>query len=83
MKWRQADFDVIVASAELGIAKPDPKIYHYTAERLGVKPIDCIFVDDQGRYCAAAETAGMKAVIYENFTDFKSELETILSHTKN
>ena len=38
--------DQVVLSGDVGVAKPDPRIYRLTAESLGLDPGDCIFVDD-------------------------------------
>ncbi|TNH29939.1 HAD family hydrolase [Micromonospora orduensis] len=51
-------FDVAVFSCDVGLAKPDPAIYHLAAERLGVGPADCVFVGDG----ADGELAGAAAV---------------------
>jgi len=37
-----------VFSCEVGLAKPDPAIYHLAAARLGVEPAECLFVGDGG-----------------------------------
>ena len=39
-------FDAWVISGEVGIRKPDPAIYALAAERLGLPPEQCVFVDD-------------------------------------
>ena len=39
-------FDAIVVSGELGIPKPDRRIFLHAAELLGVKPDECLFVGD-------------------------------------
>ncbi|GGT80190.1 hypothetical protein GCM10010272_25580 [Streptomyces lateritius] len=36
----------IVHSHEIGINKPDPRAFHLTCDRLGVRPEDCLFIDD-------------------------------------
>ena len=41
-------FDVSVFSCDVGMKKPDPAIYHYTAEQLGVDARHCVFVGDGG-----------------------------------
>ncbi|MET7375106.1 HAD family hydrolase [Micromonospora arida] len=51
-------FDVAVLSCDVGLAKPDPAIYHLAAERLGVGPAECVFVGDG----ADGELAGAAAV---------------------
>ncbi|MFI5836622.1 HAD family hydrolase [Micromonospora sp. NPDC051300] len=51
-------FDVAVFSSDVGVAKPDPAIYHIAAERLGVAPAGCVYVGDG----ADGELAGAEAV---------------------
>jgi putative hydrolase of the HAD superfamily len=41
-------FDISVFSCNVGMKKPDPAIYHYTAEQLGVNTQNCAFVGDGG-----------------------------------
>jgi putative hydrolase of the HAD superfamily len=55
-------FDVVICSAEVGLAKPDPAIYRLAADRLGLTPGACVFVDDAEPNVAAAETVGMRAI---------------------
>lgn len=71
-------FDEIVLSFQVGLAKPDPQIFALSAERLGLRPDECIFVDDLSKYLAGAEQTGMKTILYKDFEDFKKELESIL-----
>lgn len=74
----QIYFDLIAASAEIGAAKPDRDAYHFVSDQLGLLPEECVFTDDKLSFCQAAESAGMHAIVYEDFTQFKSELETLL-----
>ena len=53
--------DFVVSSAELGIAKPDPRIFRAAAELVGVGPQDCVLVDDSSTVTAAAAAIGMAA----------------------
>lgn len=55
-------FDDIVCSADVGMAKPDPRIYALAAQRLGVPPELCVFIDDLDRNLEAAREAGMETV---------------------
>lgn len=68
-------FDDIVLSFHVGMAKPDPRIYELAAERLGVRPSECLFVDDKEVFCQAARDVGMKAVKYKTFRDFEEYVE--------
>lgn len=71
-------FDAIVESGSLGFAKPDPEIYEYTADQLGVRFDECLFTDDREEYCQAARAVGMQAIVYESFDQFKGALEPLL-----
>ena len=57
-------FDDIVVSAEVGMAKPQPEIFRLAADRLGVAPEACVFVDDWDKNVAAARVVGMQAVLH-------------------
>ncbi|MHA6801089.1 HAD-IA family hydrolase [Bounagaea algeriensis] len=57
-----ADFDVVAVSGELGAAKPSERIYRYTAEALGRRPEECVFVDDLRSNVDAAVALGMVGV---------------------
>jgi FMN phosphatase YigB (HAD superfamily) len=72
-------FDLIIISAEEGIAKPDPRIYRITADRLGVPTSECIFVDDFVENIAGAAEVGMLAVRYENTQQTIEDVERLLN----
>jgi len=59
-------FDDVVISAEVGLHKPRPEIYRLAAERLGVEPAECIFVDDLRENCEGAEAVGMTAIRFRD-----------------
>jgi len=56
--------DVVLSSARLGVAKPDPAIYAAAASALGVDPGECLFIDDQTANVHAARAAGMLAEVF-------------------
>ena len=65
------------------MAKPDPAIYRLAAERLGVKPEECVFVDDLLENVEAAESIGMKGIVFKDYTDFLTNLNKIFENTKH
>lgn len=71
-------FDTVVASGEVGFAKPEPEIYEIAADRLGVRFDECVFTDDREEFCEAARAVGMQAILYENFSQFRPALEALL-----
>jgi epoxide hydrolase-like predicted phosphatase len=57
-------FDAWVISGEVGIRKPDPAIYALAAERLGLPPEACVFVDDLPGNLKPARAIGMATVAH-------------------
>lgn len=55
-------FDVVVLSHNEGLAKPNPAIFTLTAERLGLRPEECVMIDDLESNCDGAEVAGMSSI---------------------
>jgi putative hydrolase of the HAD superfamily len=53
--------DELVLSCEVRSAKPEPEIFRYALDRLGVSPEAAVFVDDQARFCAGSVAVGIRA----------------------
>jgi putative hydrolase of the HAD superfamily len=58
-------FDDVVASGDVGVAKPDPAIFRLAAKRLGVDPDACLMIDDQAQHVDGARAAGLRAHLHE------------------
>ena len=57
----------IVDSSEIGIRKPDPRIFEFALEQLGIEdPGRAIFVDDFAANVEAAEAVGMRGVLMDD-----------------
>ncbi|MFD5084733.1 HAD-IA family hydrolase [Kitasatospora sp. NPDC058406] len=67
-----------VNSARVGVAKPDPEIFHVAARRAGVAPDRCLFVDDGPANVAAAARLGMTAVDFREPADLRRALAPLL-----
>lgn len=59
-------FDVLVSGENIRKSKPDPSIFLYTANELGVNPRDCFVIEDSRNGTIAAKKAGMKCLGYKN-----------------
>jgi epoxide hydrolase-like predicted phosphatase len=70
-------FDTVVISAEVGLHKPQPEIYTLAAERLGVEPQACVFVDDLKENCDGAEAVGMTAIRHRSAPETIARLEEL------
>lgn len=70
-------FDQVVISAQIGVMKPDPGAYQAIAERLGVLPAACVFIDDVISNCDGAEAVGMRAIHYQARMDVRAALDKL------
>lgn len=70
--------DVIVYSHEVGLAKPDPRAYTLTADRLGVQPHEIVFLDDVEANVAGARDAGWHAVLHVSTPESVAGMEQII-----
>jgi putative hydrolase of the HAD superfamily len=67
-----------VISGEVGLHKPQPEIFLLAAERLGVDPAECVFVDDLRENVAGAEEVGMTAILHRDPGATLARLEELL-----
>jgi putative hydrolase of the HAD superfamily len=71
-------FEEVVISGEVGMRKPDADAYLHTAERLGLRPEQCVFVDDHDDNVEAAARVGMRTVHHQETSRTIEELEAAL-----
>jgi putative hydrolase of the HAD superfamily len=55
------EFDVIFNTAEIGMAKPDPAVFHHVLGELEVTPDEAIFIDDMEPNVDGARSVGIPA----------------------
>lgn len=63
---RKSRFDLILAGDVVTRKKPDPEIYNLALQRLGLRPEDCVVIEDSRNGLLAAKGAGMYCVITTN-----------------
>jgi len=68
----------VVYSHEVGMTKPDPRVYRHTCERLGVRPEEVAFVDDTPACVEGACAVGMHGVLFENTAQAIADVEALL-----
>jgi putative hydrolase of the HAD superfamily len=67
-----AHFDARTYSCAIGVAKPDHRAFEIAAERLGVKPADCLFIDDNEVNVTAAREVGMRAEVFRSVDQIRA-----------
>jgi len=70
--------DFIIYSHEVGLAKPDPRIYALTSQRLGVQPQEIVFLDDAERNVATAAAYGFHPILYHTNAQAIAQIERCL-----
>jgi epoxide hydrolase-like predicted phosphatase len=77
--WQFADaFDDMVISAEVGMVKPEARIFHLALARLKVEPEAAVFVDDFLENVEAARALGMQGVHFQDPALARMAVERIL-----
>lgn len=71
-------FDDMVISAEIGIAKPDARIYQAAMQNLQVLPNESVFLDDMPRNVEAARNIGMHAIHFLHPGQAIDEINSLL-----
>jgi glucose-1-phosphatase len=71
-------FHHMVISAEVGVAKPDPKIFHIALEQAQVRAKEAIFVDDFLENIEACEKIGIKGIHFKDAVQAIRELKKLL-----
>lgn len=71
-------FDGIIVSAEVGLMKPNPKIYHLAAKSVSVDLAEALFIDDFIENIDGAKKAGMQTI---HFTDPEAAQQQLIDLT--
>ena len=79
VEWGIDDaFEMVVGSGDVGIMKPDPRIYQIALERLDVHPEEAVFVDDFIENVQGARKLGIHAIHFQSREQAIQELEQLL-----
>ena len=68
-------FDRIVCATMVERGKPSPDIYIYAAEQLGLRPFECMALEDSPNGVKSAVSAGCRTVMVPDLTEPDAELE--------
>jgi putative hydrolase of the HAD superfamily len=70
-------FERVFVSAELGLVKPDPKIYLEVARELGISPAEMVFIDNKQENVDAAVALGVTGHHFTSAALLRSFLESL------
>lgn len=63
-----------IVSGEVGIAKPDPAIFHHLLDTFSVRPQEAVFIDDTPANIAAAREIGINAIQFRGVEELTEDL---------
>lgn len=70
-------FERLFNSAEMGIAKPDPRFFKRLLHEIHALPQSCLFVDDNTANIVAAQAMGFITILFTDNNDFFSCVATL------
>ncbi len=70
-------FDGIVVSGEVGLVKPDARIFRHLAERHRLEPASTVFIDDSPTNVEAARSLGFMGVVFHDAPGLRRDLEAL------
>lgn len=67
-------FNYLILSHELGLIKPDERIYKIALEKIGLPANQCLFIDDQEKVLIPARNLGFDTILFKSMDQLKTEL---------
>ena len=67
-----------IISGMVKMVKPDADIYQCLFDTYGLKPEECVFLDDRPENIEGGEKLSMRGIVFKNYEDAKEKLEKIL-----
>jgi len=68
-------FDVCVFSAEVRLIKPEPAIFRYTLEKLGMDESGVLFIDDRFSNVSVAQSLGIESIKFTTLVQLNRQLK--------
>lgn len=67
-------FDELVTGDFVKKSKPEPDVFLYAADKLGVLPEECVVIEDSHNGVLAAKNAGMKCIGFRNLNSGNQDI---------
>ena len=72
-------FDELIISAEVGLVKPDPRVFQLAVGRLKIEPAQALFIDDMSVNVEAARQEGLEAIQFLNTQQTITDIRKFLA----
>ena len=77
-KWGIFDiFSPVILSCDVGLMKPQRKIYQMAIKKTGLKPGEIVYTDDRKELLDAPKKLGMKTIHFRNAAQLKRDLRKL------
>jgi putative hydrolase of the HAD superfamily len=70
-------FDVCIFSSEVHLVKPDPAIFRYTLEKLGLAPSAILLIDDRFSNVSVARSLGIESIKFTTLRHLNEQLKVL------
>jgi|WetSurMetagenome_2_1015567.scaffolds.fasta_scaffold149366_2 putative hydrolase of the HAD superfamily len=70
-------FKGVVVSCRINLVKPDPEIFKHILSIYSLDPAQTVFIDDSPANTEAAETLGIKPILFKNAAQCLNDLESM------
>lgn len=67
-------FQLILFSYEVKVAKPDSRIFALLLEKLDVRPVECLYIDDREKNTSVAATLGFHTLLFSTKEQLQQDL---------
>lgn len=68
-----------IISYQVHQVKPEPEIYQALLEKYGLKPEECVFLDDLEQNLAGAQKLGIRTILFRDYDSAMEQLEALLN----
>jgi putative hydrolase of the HAD superfamily len=68
-------FDSILYSFEVGLSKPNKKVYELILNKLKARPEECLFIDDKESNLVTARELGIRSIQFKNYKQLIYDLK--------
>jgi 2-haloacid dehalogenase len=72
-----AEFESILVSGEVKLAKPDPRIFALLVETYRLRPPNTVYIDDSARNVAAGTSAGLRSLLFSSPEQLRADLSRL------
>lgn len=71
------DFSPVILSCDVGMVKPQKRIYRLALKRVRAKPEECIYIEDRKEFLAAPKSLGINVIHFRSAAQLERDLRKL------